>query len=357
MWHPRGPDRTNSLSSANTADHARIRKVLASAFDGTANKAQESIIGETTKQFAEQLLRQAGEGHGKATINMTEWLNFCTFDVIGRLGFSDSDIFACLQQCCFPPSLVALFKGARMLGLRIAFQQVSFYKFFWLLRHPSMLTMKPTPNQHVVHIGECIDRRLSKTNTETDKRSHQDIFSVLQSGMENEFITVTEMRKTAMVLFGGGGGTTAAALSGTINYLLRYPRVLHKLTTEVRAAFKGNVQICDVSLEGMEYMNAVIREGLRLCPSIPCGVPRAVPVEGAVVSGYSLPGGVSRTSIYARSVYTKDLVLTRSNRRLSAFHSTLFTVAQIIGPSLIHSCPNGGCACPVVHPMSGTSAL
>ncbi|EEU37816.1 uncharacterized protein NECHADRAFT_54753 [Fusarium vanettenii 77-13-4] len=46
-----------------------------------------------------------------------------------------------------------------------------------------------------------------------------------------------------------------------------------------------------VSFEQLPYLEAVVKEGLRVFPSIPMSLPRCVPPEGASVDGHWLPGG------------------------------------------------------------------
>ncbi|KAF4961547.1 hypothetical protein FGADI_171 [Fusarium gaditjirri] len=47
----------------------------------------------------------------------------------------------------------------------------------------------------------------------------------------------------------------------------------------------------DVSSDQLEYLEAVVKEGLRVFPSIPMSLPRCVPEGGATVDGHWLPGG------------------------------------------------------------------
>ncbi|KAF5715962.1 cytochrome P450 monooxygenase 4ac1 [Fusarium mundagurra] len=56
----------------------------------------------------------------------------------------------------------------------------------------------------------------------------------------------------------------------------------------LRDEFRANP---DVPLDQLEYIEAVVKEGLRVFPSIPMSLPRCVPEGGATVDGHWLPGG------------------------------------------------------------------
>ncbi|KAI8677727.1 hypothetical protein NCS55_00490200 [Fusarium keratoplasticum] len=56
----------------------------------------------------------------------------------------------------------------------------------------------------------------------------------------------------------------------------------------LRDEFRANE---GVSFEQLPYLEAVVKEGLRVFPSIPMSLPRCVPPEGAFVDGHWLPGG------------------------------------------------------------------
>lgn len=44
-------------------------------------------------------------------------------------------------------------------------------------------------------------------------------------------------------------------------------------------------------LDDLRYLDAVVKEGLRLFPPIPMSLPRYVPKDGRTISGYELPAG------------------------------------------------------------------
>lgn len=85
-----------------------------------------------------------------------------------------------------------------------------------------------------------------------------------------------------------GSDTSVAGIVYMIYAVLRNPGIKKKLDEELAT--------CSVSpswdeLEGKEYLNWVIDEGLRLYPPAPSSLPRKVPDRGAVLGGYQLPGG------------------------------------------------------------------
>ena len=141
-------------------------------------------------------------------------------------------------------------------------------------------------------MGGAIQRRIDEEGTQ----SAPDFMSQLVIGKEANKLSEPEMRATAAIVQGGGGGTTASGLSAILNHLLRYPKTLERATAEIRSSFLDQEQMTLKALESLEYFNAVIYEGLRLCPPISCGVPRMVPPRGDFVSGYWLPGRVSLSS-------------------------------------------------------------
>lgn len=82
-----------------------------------------------------------------------------------------------------------------------------------------------------------------------------------------------------------GIDTTGDALC-FLMYELSLPRSMHiqnRLQKEIR-------ENPTAKNDDLLYMDAVIKEGLRLFPPIPMSLPRYVPQEGRTISGYQLPG-------------------------------------------------------------------
>lgn len=61
----------------------------------------------------------------------------------------------------------------------------------------------------------------------------------------------------------------------------------------------------NAKLDELPYLDAVIKEGLRVFPPIPMSLPRYVPAGGRTISGYDIPGG-SIVSCQAFSLHQMD---------------------------------------------------
>jgi cytochrome P450 len=115
--------------------------------------------------------------------------------------------------------------------------------------------------------------------------------------------TQPELWAEANNLIVAGSDTSALTLAATFFYLTHNERCLEKATREVREVFKGQ----DVGnakpgpeLNSCKYLRACLDEAMRLSPSVPGILPRAILPGGFEIDGQVLQEGVEvAVSIYA----------------------------------------------------------
>jgi cytochrome P450 len=107
-----------------------------------------------------------------------------------------------------------------------------------------------------------------------------DILSLLLAARDEEGqpLTDAELRDELMTLLLAGHETTATALSWTLERIVRHPDVLDRLVEEQRDG-------------GDEYLDATIKETLRLRPVVPA-VARYLTAPLEIAGGHVLPAGV-----------------------------------------------------------------
>jgi cytochrome P450 len=114
-----------------------------------------------------------------------------------------------------------------------------------------------------------------------------------------------------------GSDTTAISLRAILYYILKSPRVASKLHQELNAAYQGNRVTLPVSWkqsqEELPYLDAVIKEALRLHPAVGLLLERIVPTGGLQMpnGGPFLPAGTivgaNPWIIHRHSLFGKDV--------------------------------------------------
>ncbi|OQU99595.1 hypothetical protein CLAIMM_05205 [Cladophialophora immunda] len=117
----------------------------------------------------------------------------------------------------------------------------------------------------------------------------------------------TALRSQIINLLVAGRDTTACLLSWTFFMLVRHPNVLEKLRSEISIFCEGETELNRNSLRGMAYLQNVIKETLRLYPSVPVNSRTAtqttiLPTGGG--SGRKSPVLIPEGSTIAYSVYS-----------------------------------------------------
>ena len=91
-----------------------------------------------------------------------------------------------------------------------------------------------------------------------------------------------------------GSDTSAFVMTAILYNVLKQPRVHHSLLTELNDAFDSGAlsyPIRYLDAVKLPYLNAVVKEGLRIHPALGLGLPRHVPAGGAEIAGRWYPGG------------------------------------------------------------------
>lgn len=287
VWWGELPGRAPSIVSAPTAsDHDRMRKVLSHCFSMKALMAEEPTIQGYVDLLIEQLTRRIDpkrkdEG---TVVNIVDWFMFTTFDIVGDLGFGEP--FRCLAGSAYHPWVAAIFSYFRIGALAAS---VRFYPVL-----DAMLT-RLMPASAMKEADEMYQWSVDKTHRRMEMDTERDDFmaQILEKNGEENGMSLPEIENNSNVLIVSGSETCGTVLSGTTNMLVKNPACLEKLTAEIRSRFSRSEEMIFTALAEMPYLNAVIQEGLRMCPPVPSGLQHLVPAGGDMVCGRWFPEGVS----------------------------------------------------------------
>ncbi|OLN96965.1 Isotrichodermin C-15 hydroxylase 18 [Colletotrichum chlorophyti] len=270
-------ERPGDISTTRDPElHAVQKKALSKGFSPSALRDQEVVLQQYLHLLV-QMLCDLGE-NGKVAVNVGEVLNWFTLDIIGDLAFGES--FESLAKAS-SHSQALITDALRYSGVEYLRRQRPYLgPLIARLLFPRSLEEKHREYQDIA--GTKADKRIKRLDLD-----RQDFFSHL---IKDRRITKKELMATAWTLIMAGSETTATALTATIFYLLHNASSLQRLAHEVRTSFESSEEITGNSVAGLEYLNSVIEEGLRLFPPLAIGLPRESP--GATVDGRYIPKGV-----------------------------------------------------------------
>ena len=252
-------------------------------------------------------------------------VQFFTLDVISSVGLGKA--FGMLQR----DQDVDNYLQSSEEGLTIGHNALAM-GFSWIAQAPLVgKFIAPSPkdnNGFGKMMAACFRLVDERAASSTDKRSDM-LASFMRHGLAGD-----ELRTEALEQIIAGSDTTAGAIRGTLLHIMTNPRVYVKLQSEIDDAVRdgfapksGEGLITAAQTKQLPYLQAVIREALRVWPPVANIFSRDVPQGGdtVIVDGESvfLPGGVcigysAYGMHHSEKIYGKDAKAFRPERWLEA---------------------------------------
>ncbi|MCJ1314168.1 hypothetical protein MMC25_007848 [Agyrium rufum] len=129
-----------------------------------------------------------------------------------------------------------------------------------------------------------------------------------------------------------GSDTTVTALRSTLLFIMTSAKTYRKLRAELDQALEHRIHsgpvISNATCLNLVYLQACIKEALRLIPPAFAPLPKLVPPEGDMIHGLFVPGGTRvGTCIYSivqdKSIFGDDAETFRPERWLEAHEGDL----------------------------------
>ncbi|CAI7625537.1 unnamed protein product [Penicillium pancosmium] len=286
----------NLFSTRDETHHREQKRNVANAYSMTSLLELEPAVDSCSELFISQLRQFADR---KTPVDLGAWLQYYAFDVVGEFVFAKKLGF--LQE------------GKDIDGMMEAIQGMLVYASLCgqvpemhplLLGNPIFPILMPsmeTWNQVLMFTLKAMNSRSSiKRDGELDndeKNGGKDMMSKWMAA-HNADPERFSTRDVIVHLSGNvfaGSDTTAIALRAVIYCLLCNPQAMKKLRAELDDANNegklGNPVSYRESMTHLPYLAAVLKEAMRLHPSVGLILEREVPKEGAFICGKQIPGG------------------------------------------------------------------
>jgi cytochrome P450 len=161
---------------------------------------------------------------------------------------------------------------------------------------------RPKGNSAIAQFTQSqLQERLSKMDAGTIDSKGDFLSKLLSLHADNpEKITMSDVFMACNTNIAAGSDTTGISLSAVIYYLCKNPEVMRKLRKEIDdLAERGEISdpVTFGQAQKMPYLQAVLKEALRMHPATGLPLGRVVPQGGAVIAGKTFPAGVGLPSV------------------------------------------------------------
>ncbi|KAI1123217.1 cytochrome P450 [Nemania abortiva] len=279
-WYDIANPLLNLVQLRNKAEHGdrRRRHGWDLAFTTKALRSYDSRVIKYADQFVTQMERRIGQN-----VNITDWLEWYAFDVMGDLAFGRS--FKALENGKSHIYIDTMHSTSALpLGCLGTLP--------WVIQTiTALVPARLNPFMTLVRYSdECIEERKHRKPTEPDIMT-----PILAAGPFYE-----DPKADALLLVGdarliiiAGSDTSASALIHCFYELGRDINVVRKIREELEQhGIRNDDTLSITQLQYLEYLNAFIQETLRMHPTNPGGLFRLTPPGGVRMGGHTLPGGV-----------------------------------------------------------------
>lgn len=315
-WQHPSPTRFTLFTDQDRKRHAENRKVFQGLYSRSSLLSYEGYVDDCVNIFLQRLREFSKSGE---TIDLSHWLQCYAFDVIGEITYSERFGF--------------LDSGEDVAGTMAALDRSMVYStlvgvYSWL--HPTLYAInEKLPNTGAAgrtylmnFTGKKIEERKSArkegshaaTSEEKDSSTPRDFLDKLADANEENAEKVTPYHIFMMGISNiiAGSDTTAVSLSSIMFRLITNPETLKKLRQEVFEHRIKGTNFTFKQTQDMPYLQAVIKESLRMHSATGLPLWRVVPEGGAEVAGQFFPAGTNIgintwVAHYDKDVYGEDV--------------------------------------------------
>ncbi|KAI1060322.1 hypothetical protein LB506_011241 [Fusarium annulatum] len=278
----------NLFNEIDPKVHGIMRRQVSNVYTMSNMVSYEPYVDECTEILCQRLIEFSASN---APINMARWFQYYAFDMIGKITFSKR--FGCLDAGKNHRDIIKALDDSAQLASALGLYPLIFHYLLKIFKYLS----KDQDAKGPAYIAQYAEEQVAARQIEKQRDDKpQDFVAKLLEGQKERPDTVTDhaIRLSSGANIAAGSDTTAITLSNILYNLCKHPATMHKLRQELGDARpSGHISnpITFREAQGLPYLQAVIKEGLRLHPAVGFTMPRVVPKGGKRLAGRFFPEG------------------------------------------------------------------
>ncbi|KAK1997896.1 cytochrome P450 [Colletotrichum falcatum] len=275
------PVKNNVLSSRDEDEHSKLRSKMAAGYSGREVENLENKIDQNLSRLFRLIERYIDAGK---PFDFGRKAQFFTLDVISDLAFgkpfgfveTDSDVYEYIKTT------------EESLPMFIA---TTVYP--WVIRlfaSPLFRALLPSEKDRL-GFGKVM--AIAKKEAAERFGPHKKVQRDMLGSFVAHGLTQEEAESEILLQIVAGSDTVATTIRATVLFVTTNPRVHARLLAEISSAASStrHTVIADAEARNLPYLQAVIKEGLRIFPPVAGVMAKEVPAAGDTWKGRFIPGG------------------------------------------------------------------
>jgi len=289
-----------SLVSAPDTMHAALRRSISGAFTPAAVLEYEKYIDETIPELFYKL-------EARKTFDFAEIMTFYSMDAASRFTFNET--LGCLRTNSDVGGMIETVRQrGRYWGVWSSLPQLERQ----IYRNPITIKLPRAKSSMVKLASSKVQGRVAEINASNGVVKKDDLLQrLLQASSQHpQTLDTLGVVGKLMSVISGAGDTTSTTAGAIFYFLFKQPRVQQKLREELQAADLPLIPAYAITKD-IPYLDAVIKESMRLFPLLNIPLGRKVPRGGITLAGKFLPEGstvgvLQSTMHHNKTVYGDD---------------------------------------------------
>ncbi|ATY67502.1 cytochrome P450 [Cordyceps militaris] len=292
------PNKDNLASLRNEAEHKTLRAKMAAGYSGREIDGLELKVDENILRFMHLLAKYASANQ---VLDLARKVQYFTLDVISDISFdkpfgfleTDSDIYRYIEttEQAFPLLMLTTvvpfwvkIRASRLLRSAMPSESDRFGlgRIIGIAKAVAAERFGKSPKVQRDMLGSFVSHGLSQSEVESE------ILLQMYSSARSLFHLVRSLTWQTSV---AGSDTTATAIRSTLLYISTSPRIHAKMRQEIDDTPLSDAVVSDETARSMPYLQAVIKEGLRMFPPVAGLMAKEAPAGGHYWKGVFIPGG------------------------------------------------------------------
>ncbi|KAF2088093.1 cytochrome P450 3A3 [Saccharata proteae CBS 121410] len=290
------------FNTRDRAEHSRKRKTVSHTFSAKSVGQFEQYMHGNLDMLVAQWDKMSNQAKGGYfDMDALHWFNYLAFDIIGDLAFGapfgmlkEGKDFAEVRETPdsepkYAPAIEVLNRRGEVSGTIGILPQIKPYAKYI----PDPFFYKGV--EAVQNLAGIAVARVNQRLKDADKVDRVDLLARLMEGRDEkgEKLGREELTAEALTQLIAGSDTTSNTSCALLFHCLKHPQVVEKLQRELDQAIPNIETVPDFSMvKDLPYLDAVIKETMRIHSTSSLGLPRIVPPgPGVNVAGHHFPQG------------------------------------------------------------------